>query len=457
MPLLSSTLLIKYGRKLHSFSSVSTAVLCHCRQVNGWPGDGKSHSFLCLAFLKTARDASPKRTARGNAPPERKALRCGDSARVQAPRFAPGGDGRRRQDSHLPAERDGWQRQRPSRGLSCHSADLPRGRARCRDRLDLLARPGTARPCSPPARHGTARRAARSPQPPPPAGRRRPAPRPLTPPLSQRFLFPTTWARRARRGSGGGGGMAGGAAAGEAQCLSYAGCNFLRQRLVLSTLSGRPLKIRKIRAKEEDPGLRGERRHRRPPGEGGRREEGGSPGAGRAGGLLPGRGSPAPGAAAAPSPSRRGAAGQGVPTACRCPPAGGVSPLGRPAHARRVAGAVSGGTGSGGAVGEGGVGATRGAGWRRPERGGRRRHRQPRGPVEAGVPVGGPGAGGGAAWRCSSAFPGGRARSSRRSRTERTGRPGTGAALPEPPRWDGAGPAAPLPSRRAADFAQVPT
>lgn len=53
------------------------------------------------------------------------------------------------------------------------------------------------------------------------------------------------------------GGMAGGG--GSAQCLSFAGCNFLRQRLVLSTLSGRPLKIRKIRAKEEDPGLRGER------------------------------------------------------------------------------------------------------------------------------------------------------------------------------------------------------
>ncbi|RMC19469.1 hypothetical protein DUI87_04081 [Hirundo rustica rustica] len=49
--------------------------------------------------------------------------------------------------------------------------------------------------------------------------------------------------------------MAGGAAV-EAQCLSYAGCNFLRQRLVLATLSGRPLKIRKIRSKEEDPGLR---------------------------------------------------------------------------------------------------------------------------------------------------------------------------------------------------------
>uniref|UniRef100_A0A8C6ZBC7 RNA 3'-terminal phosphate cyclase domain-containing protein n=1 Tax=Nothoprocta perdicaria TaxID=30464 RepID=A0A8C6ZBC7_NOTPE len=43
---------------------------------------------------------------------------------------------------------------------------------------------------------------------------------------------------------------------GHSQCLSYAGCNFLRQRLVLSTLSGRPLKIRKIRAREEDPGLR---------------------------------------------------------------------------------------------------------------------------------------------------------------------------------------------------------
>ncbi|KAM7166147.1 RNA 3'-terminal phosphate cyclase-like protein [Macrochelys suwanniensis] len=38
--------------------------------------------------------------------------------------------------------------------------------------------------------------------------------------------------------------------------LSYVGCNFLRQRLVLSTLSGRPVKIRKIRAKEESPGLR---------------------------------------------------------------------------------------------------------------------------------------------------------------------------------------------------------
>lgn len=85
--------------------------------------------------------------------------------------------------------------------------------------------------------------------------------------------------------------MAGGAA-GEPQCLSYTGCNFLRQRLVLATLSGRPLKIRKIRAKEEDPGLRGERRHRRPRG---RRSGGGGapapavPGTGCRAGATPQR------------------------------------------------------------------------------------------------------------------------------------------------------------------------
>lgn len=43
----------------------------------------------------------------------------------------------------------------------------------------------------------------------------------------------------------------------QAHSLSYAGCNFLRQRLVLSTLSGRPVKIRKIRARDDNPGLRG--------------------------------------------------------------------------------------------------------------------------------------------------------------------------------------------------------
>ncbi|XP_060011027.1 RNA 3'-terminal phosphate cyclase-like protein isoform X1 [Lagenorhynchus albirostris] len=42
----------------------------------------------------------------------------------------------------------------------------------------------------------------------------------------------------------------------QAHSLSYAGCNFLRQRLVLSTLSGRPVKIRKIRARDDNPGLR---------------------------------------------------------------------------------------------------------------------------------------------------------------------------------------------------------
>ncbi|NXX96444.1 RCL1 protein, partial [Centropus bengalensis] len=45
-------------------------------------------------------------------------------------------------------------------------------------------------------------------------------------------------------------------AGGGGPCLSFAGSNFLRQRLVLATLSGRALKIRRIRAKDEDPGLR---------------------------------------------------------------------------------------------------------------------------------------------------------------------------------------------------------
>lgn len=45
--------------------------------------------------------------------------------------------------------------------------------------------------------------------------------------------------------------------ASQAPSLSYVGSNFLRQRLVLSTLSGRPVKIRKIRAKDDNPGLRG--------------------------------------------------------------------------------------------------------------------------------------------------------------------------------------------------------
>lgn len=39
--------------------------------------------------------------------------------------------------------------------------------------------------------------------------------------------------------------------------MTYDGCNFLRQRLVLATLSGKAVKIKKIRSKEDNPGLRG--------------------------------------------------------------------------------------------------------------------------------------------------------------------------------------------------------
>ncbi|XP_022105535.1 RNA 3'-terminal phosphate cyclase-like protein [Acanthaster planci] len=38
--------------------------------------------------------------------------------------------------------------------------------------------------------------------------------------------------------------------------MKYEGCNFFRQRLVLATLSGKPVKIVKIRHKDDDPGLR---------------------------------------------------------------------------------------------------------------------------------------------------------------------------------------------------------
>ena len=36
----------------------------------------------------------------------------------------------------------------------------------------------------------------------------------------------------------------------------YEGCNFFRQRLFLSTLSGMPVQIQNIRAYEEEPGIR---------------------------------------------------------------------------------------------------------------------------------------------------------------------------------------------------------
>ena len=37
--------------------------------------------------------------------------------------------------------------------------------------------------------------------------------------------------------------------------LEYEGCNFLRQRLLLSTLSGVPIKITNIRCRGENPGM----------------------------------------------------------------------------------------------------------------------------------------------------------------------------------------------------------
>lgn len=40
--------------------------------------------------------------------------------------------------------------------------------------------------------------------------------------------------------------------------LDYDGCNFFRQRLVLSTLSGKRVRIKNIRSKDDNPGLRGE-------------------------------------------------------------------------------------------------------------------------------------------------------------------------------------------------------
>ena len=40
--------------------------------------------------------------------------------------------------------------------------------------------------------------------------------------------------------------------------VTYEGSNCFRQRLILSTLSGKPVRIRNIRPKADDPGLRGE-------------------------------------------------------------------------------------------------------------------------------------------------------------------------------------------------------
>jgi len=39
--------------------------------------------------------------------------------------------------------------------------------------------------------------------------------------------------------------------------LTFEGCSYLRQHLVLSILSGKAIKIKKIRHKDDNPGLRG--------------------------------------------------------------------------------------------------------------------------------------------------------------------------------------------------------
>lgn len=41
------------------------------------------------------------------------------------------------------------------------------------------------------------------------------------------------------------------------QPIEYKGCNYLKQRLLLSTLSGKSVKITDIRANKDDPGVRG--------------------------------------------------------------------------------------------------------------------------------------------------------------------------------------------------------
>lgn len=39
--------------------------------------------------------------------------------------------------------------------------------------------------------------------------------------------------------------------------LYYEGCNYLKNRLILSTLSGKSIRIVDIRSGDDDPGLRG--------------------------------------------------------------------------------------------------------------------------------------------------------------------------------------------------------
>src|SRR6218665_799580 len=41
------------------------------------------------------------------------------------------------------------------------------------------------------------------------------------------------------------------------QVLKYDGCNFFRQRIILSIISGKSIKIRKIRLMQQSPGIQG--------------------------------------------------------------------------------------------------------------------------------------------------------------------------------------------------------
>ncbi len=43
------------------------------------------------------------------------------------------------------------------------------------------------------------------------------------------------------------------------EILTFEGCNYFRQRLVLATLSSKAVRITKLRKDEENPGLRGEK------------------------------------------------------------------------------------------------------------------------------------------------------------------------------------------------------
>ncbi len=43
------------------------------------------------------------------------------------------------------------------------------------------------------------------------------------------------------------------------EILTFEGCNYFRQRLVLATLSSKAVRITKLRKDEDNPGLRGEK------------------------------------------------------------------------------------------------------------------------------------------------------------------------------------------------------